>query len=91
MVSYYTFPAIIEKAGETYGVYFPDLPGCVATGSTVEEVLALAKEGLAFHLNAMERDGDDIPKPTPYSSVKLEAGEVLCILDANMELARKIA
>ena len=89
--SYYIFPAVVEKAGNNYGVYFPDVPGCVSTGETVNEALYLAKEGLAIHLLAMERDGEEIPEPSDVSSIKIEEGDILCLLDANIEAARKIA
>ena len=89
--AFYTFPAIIKKIGGNYGLYFCDLPGCIATGNTLDEVIHLAKEGLAFHLFGMEQDGDTIPAPTPIDDISLKDGEILCILDANMAVARKTA
>ena len=47
---HYTYPAILQKIGDHYGVYFPDLPGCIATGAAADEAFAAAKEGLALHL-----------------------------------------
>ena len=81
---YYTFPALISKTGNNYGIYFYDLPGCIATGDTLEEVVRLAKEGLTLHLSGMEEDGENIPTPTPIDSIRIGLGEVLCILEANM-------
>lgn len=46
-----------------FGVSFPDLPGCVAVGETVEEALKSAAEALAFHIDGMEQDGEPIPEP----------------------------
>jgi hypothetical protein len=57
----------------------------------LDEVIHLAKEGLAFHLFGMEQDGDTIPAPTPIDDISLKDGEILCILDANMAVARKTA
>ena len=53
---HYTYPAILQKTNGHYGVYFPDLPGCIATGATADEAAAAAKEGLSLHLWGMEQD-----------------------------------
>ncbi len=56
---------IVIEAGETnYGAYAPDLPGCVATGVTVEECERMMREAIVFHLEGMREDGDPIPEPT---------------------------
>ncbi|MDO5379531.1 MAG: type II toxin-antitoxin system HicB family antitoxin [Acidaminococcaceae bacterium] len=80
----YIFPAIIEKAADTYGVYFKDLPGCIATGSTMHEAVAEAKQALALHLWGMEQDKEPIPTPGNIEEISLEANEILCLLDINM-------
>ncbi len=41
-----------------------DLPGCIATGDTIEEVKRLMQEGIEFHLEGMRADGENIPEPT---------------------------
>lgn len=56
--------AIIEKAGNNYSAYVPDLPGCIAVGDTVEETEQMIKEAIEFHLEAMRSDGLPIPQPT---------------------------
>lgn len=80
----YVFPATISKEANNYGVYFHDLPGCIATGDTLDEALRLAKDGLALHLWGMEQDGDSIPAPTPIENIPLKDVETLCLLEANM-------
>lgn len=59
----YVFPALFESEEDVkgYTVSFPDLPGCVTEGDTLEEALSMAKEALGLHLYAMEEDGDNIP------------------------------
>ena len=58
------FTAFIHKNPDTdYGVSFPDVPGCIAVGETIEKALESAAEALAFHIEGMEKDGDDIPEP----------------------------
>ena len=55
---------IIEAAERNYGAYAPDVPGCVATGETVEECVREMREALAFHFDGLREDGDPIPEPT---------------------------
>lgn len=58
------YAIVIEHAGANYSVYVPDLPGCVATGSTVEEARERIAEAVALHLEGMREDGEPIPPPT---------------------------
>jgi len=54
----------IEKAESNYSAYVPDLPGCIATGTTVAEVEARIREAIEFHLESMREDGTAIPPPS---------------------------
>jgi predicted RNase H-like HicB family nuclease len=47
-----------------YSAWSPELPGCVAVGDTLDEVEREMREAIAFHLDAMSRDGDPIPDPS---------------------------
>ena len=58
------YAIVIEKADGNYSVYVPDLPGCVATGATVEEAERSMREAIEFHLDGMREDGLRIPTPT---------------------------
>jgi predicted RNase H-like HicB family nuclease len=58
------YAVVIEKAEGNYSAYVPDLPGCVATGATVEEVESEIRDAIAFHLEGMREDGLPIPAPT---------------------------
>ena len=58
------YAVVIEKAEANLSAYVPDLPGCVATGATVEEVEREIREAIAFHLEGMREDGLPIPVPT---------------------------
>jgi predicted RNase H-like HicB family nuclease len=58
------YAIVIEKAENNYSAYVPDLPGCVATGATVEEVEAQIREAIEFHLEGMREDGLPIPAPS---------------------------
>jgi predicted RNase H-like HicB family nuclease len=57
--------AVIFEAGErNYSAYVPDLPGCIATGKTLDEVKQLIREAIAFHIEGLKEDGLPIPEPT---------------------------
>jgi predicted RNase H-like HicB family nuclease len=58
------YAIVIEKAGSNYSAYVPDLPGCIATGLTVEETEAQIREAIEFHLEGMREDGLPIPEPS---------------------------
>ncbi len=58
------YAIVIEKAENNYSAYVPDLPGCVATGATVEEVETEMREAISFHLAGMREDGVMIPPPS---------------------------
>jgi predicted RNase H-like HicB family nuclease len=58
------YAVVIEKAAKNYSAYVPDLPGCVATGATLEQVEREIKEAIRFHLDGMREDGAPIPKPS---------------------------
>jgi predicted RNase H-like HicB family nuclease len=58
------YAIVIENAGANYSAYVPDLPGCVATGSTVAETERAIQEAIEFHLDGMREDGTPIPPPS---------------------------
>ena len=60
---------IVEKGASSYGAYVPDLPGCVAVGETRREVLKLIREGIRFHIEALQAAGDPIPPPMSKSEI----------------------
>lgn len=55
------YAIVIEKAEGNFSAYVPDLPGCVATGDTFEEVESQIREAIEFHLEGMREDGTPIP------------------------------
>lgn len=58
------YAIVIEKASNNYAAYVPDLPGCVATGATVEETEQLLQEAIVIHLEGLREDGLSIPEPS---------------------------
>jgi len=61
------YAVVIENAGDNYSAYVPDLPGCIATGSTIEATEQAIREAIEFHLEGLREDG--VPIPTPTSRV----------------------
>ena len=56
------YTAIIEKTGNGYSAYVPDLPGCVAAGDTRDETEALIREAVTYHLELLRESGDPVPE-----------------------------
>ncbi|MGP1275491.1 MAG: type II toxin-antitoxin system HicB family antitoxin [Caulobacterales bacterium] len=62
--------ALIHKdADSDFGVSFPDFPGCITAGSTLDEARAMAEEVLAFHVEGMLEDGEAIPEPSSLTGI----------------------
>ena len=64
----YRFLIIIQEGKHNYGAYAPDLPGCVATGHTREEVEKNMREAIILHLQGMIEDQE--PIPTSHTSAE---------------------
>lgn len=58
------YAVVIEKANGNYSAYIPDLPGCVATGETVEAVEREIRSAIRFHIAGLKADGIKVPTPT---------------------------
>jgi predicted RNase H-like HicB family nuclease len=54
---------VIEKVDYNYSAYLPDIPGCIATGKTIEVVKKNIAEALAMHLRGLYEDGLSSPEP----------------------------
>ncbi len=58
------YAVVIERANGNYSAYVPDLPGCVATAPTVEDVEREIRAAIRFHIQGIEADGLPVPPPT---------------------------
>ena len=68
------FLVVVEKGSSSYGAYVPDLPGCVAVGSSRREVLKLIREGIQLHIRSLRDSGEPVPLPSSKSEiVKIKA------------------
>jgi predicted RNase H-like HicB family nuclease len=69
------YVALVHKDKDTsYGVSFPDVPGCISAGDTFEEAIENASVALAGHLAVMKADGDPIPHARSLEELKQDAG-----------------
>ncbi len=69
------YTIVIEQSPNNYAAYVPDLPGCVATASTREELLDEIREAIEFHIEGMRDDGEPVPEPQATAEV-VEVAEV---------------
>jgi predicted RNase H-like HicB family nuclease len=58
------YAIVIEQAEGNFSAYVPDLPGCVATGATLEQVESEIRSAIEFHLEGLREDGTPIPPPS---------------------------
>lgn len=64
------YPAVVERAGNGFSLFFPDLPGCTSAGSTIQQAALNAEEALAGHLLVSARYGEEVAEPTPLDQLK---------------------
>ena len=58
---------VFEKAGNNYSAYSPDLPGCIATGVTREEVEKNIRQAIGFHIEGLKEDGLPLPEQASFT------------------------
>ena len=71
------YPAFVDGEVGAYGVAFPDLPGIVAMGETVDDALLNAEEALRDYVTETERDGGSVAEPSPIERVSPPEGATL--------------
>ena len=71
------YPAFVDGEVGAYGVAFPDLPGIVAMGETVDDALLNAEEALRDYVTETERDGERVTEPSPIERVSPPEGATL--------------
>lgn len=59
-----TYLVIYERSNDGWAAYVPDLPGCVAVGSSREETAKLIREAIKFHIEGLKEEGLPIPEPS---------------------------
>lgn len=83
-----TYLAVCEPDGENgFGVYFPDLPGCVTYGSDIDDAKINAKEALELHIYGMQEDGEVLPDPK-QSIEDTKKGDCILAITVYPELVK---
>ena len=73
------YAIIIEQAEDNYSAYVPDLPGCITTGASLDEIERNIREAIEFHLDGLREDGLSIPIPsTVVEYCELAAASLCC-------------
>ncbi len=89
MVSFIAY--LRKEEGSDYGVEFPDVPGCVSAGHTLDEARAMAAEALAGHVAALEADGEPVPLPSTMEALMDDphrGDAVLILVDLQPDLLK---
>lgn len=71
---------LCKEADSDFGVEFPDFPGCITAGTTLEDARRMAAEALLLHVEGMMEDGDPIPEPSRLDEASID----LCRPDTTM-------
>jgi len=58
---------VFERVGDNYSAYFPDIPGCIATGGTRDEVEKNIREAISFHIEGLTQDGLPLPEQVSFT------------------------
>ena len=80
---------VLEPSATGFGAYSPDVPGCVATGATVEQTLSEMREALVFHFEGMAEAGELLPEPKGLEHYVrggeriVDPGDLLTTIPAN--------
>lgn len=79
------YPAVVSKDRDTdYGISFPDFPGCVSAGETVEQAIRNAHEALQFHIEGIMEDKDPIPVATPVADIMNTDALAIVLISARL-------
>ena len=80
----YIFPAVFHTETSGYSVHFPDLPGCVTEGETLEHASTMSREALELYLYELETNNEKIPEVS--GSYNLDPGDFVVMITANINL-----
>ncbi len=86
--------ALIHKEpNSSFGVSFPDFPGCISAGDSMEEARSMAAEALGLHLEGLAQDGDAVPEPSSIEAVMAERENrdaVAILVDAPRDTSKAV-
>ena len=65
------YAVVIENGRNNYSAYVPDLPGCVSTGGTLDELIGNIRDAIELHLEGMRAEGLSIPEPSQIEYIEV--------------------
>ena len=77
------YTIVFEKAPNNYAAFSPDIPGCVSTAETPEEMRLMIREAIEFHFECLDLDGDPIPAPSAWIEETTIAGRRYIVVYEN--------
>jgi predicted RNase H-like HicB family nuclease len=84
-----TYLAVLEPSEDGgYGVYFPDLPGCISYGKTIKEAQDMAEEAVGLHIYSMEQDDEALPIPSEKLDTEDISGCIIIPIDVFPDLIK---
>ncbi len=83
-----TYLAVLEPSADGYGVFFPDLPGCISFGKDIPEAQKQAKEALELHIYGLEKEGGALPEASLFLPAEDIAGCVVTAVTVFPDLVR---
>jgi len=89
-----TYIGLLRKdTASDFGVEFPDFPGCVTAGRTLDKARRMAVEALSLHIAGMIEDGETLPAPSSLETIMADAAHrdaVAVLIDAPARRARSV-
>ena len=84
-----TYLAVLEPSKDGgYGIFFPDLPGCISFSKTIGEALENAEEAASLHVYGLEEDKEEIPEPTVDYIANMTCGNIILPVTIHPDLYR---
>ncbi len=90
-MSKYIYPAIFQEQNNGgYTVVFPDIPGCITQGETIDESIEMAEDALCLMLYDAEVSGEAIPKPSNPFDIKTDKNSFIAFVNCDTFKYRKL-
>jgi predicted RNase H-like HicB family nuclease len=84
-----TYLAVLEPSKDGgYGVYFPDIPGCISFGKTIKEAQDMAEEAVGLHIYSMEQEDETLPLPSEKLDTEDISGWIIIPIDVFPDLIK---
>lgn len=87
----YIFPAYFRRVSSGgFSIDFPDLPGCISAGDTIEEAMAMAREALSLHLYGLLEDNEPVPSASDLPELRQEKDAFLTLVEGRPDMVGEV-